>query len=87
MRHQSTQFFGRSSSKFDALVSQLFEAERNSQSPLDRQNVFEYVHSMAVELSAISLKSNNRFLSYLLNLAAQEALRAERTPRREIPAY
>ena len=40
---------------------------------LHRERVFEYIETMASELSAMAAGSGQKFLGYLLNLASTEA--------------
>lgn len=84
MRQKEGLFFCQSKRKTAAMINELLTGELANFSSVDRYNYFEYVECLAKELSNISNKADNLFLSYLLNLAVQEAGLAKRIIGREI---
>lgn len=84
MRRQPREFFEESQQRTSAILKEFLIRETSFFTPVERHNLFEYVESLAKELSNISNKANNSFLSYLLNLAVEEAQLAKRTAGREI---
>lgn len=84
MRQQPLQFFKQSEQRTSAILRELLIRETTFFTAIERYNLFEYVGALAKELSDISNKADNSFLSYLLNLAVEEAQLAKRTAGREI---
>jgi hypothetical protein len=84
MRQEEGLVFRQSKRKTAAMLNELLTGESANFSAVDRHNYFEYVECLAKELSNISNKADNLLLSYLLNLAVQEAGLAKRIIGREI---
>ena len=68
------------------IISEIISINRSCITSIERHNVFEYVQGMAKELSDISTKADNSFLSYLLSLAVAEAQLAKRAAGRAVSA-
>jgi hypothetical protein len=84
MRHEDGHLFYQSKGKTEAMLKELLAGKSANFSAIERHNYFEYVECLTNELSTISRKAGNSFLSYLLNLAVQEAGSAKRSIGREI---
>ena len=70
--------------RISSVIDELFIQETAKFTAVERHSYFEYVECLAKELSNISKKAENSFLSYLLNLAVMEAQSAKRIAGREV---
>jgi hypothetical protein len=68
------------------VISEIIAAKKPTFTSIERRNIFDYVQSMADELSKLSTVADNIFLSYLLRLVEKEAQIAKRTAGQEVSA-
>ena len=86
MRQKPRQIFNKPQVRISSVIDELLIRETEKFTAIERHSYFEYVECLAKELSNLSKKAENSFLSYLLNLAVREAQSAKRIAGREISA-
>ncbi|WP_125461530.1 MULTISPECIES: hypothetical protein [Rhodomicrobium] len=57
----------------DKVEAQILVMIQGSAEPMSNEEAYGYIENMASELTRISAKMENRFLAYLLHMAAEEA--------------